>query len=363
MRPDDYVPMDTRARRDYQILYYRYVQGCSQVEVADQVGLSVRQLRREEQRAVVTLARRLGDVLGSQPLAREGDALASNSVGVSSAVADELAGLAGCDPKEPCNLGQTLDAVLQLVAPIAARHDVRIVCPPPSSPCLVMADTVVARQPLLILLTIAIRHAEGGRVQVSLRERNGEMEAAFEAIGPSGNQLRLLTREDQDGLTIVQHLLVGCGGKVCLQDGTEHLELVAQFPIVKPVPVLVIEDNADTVRLLERFLLGTRFQLHSVSQVEQALSIAPCIGPQVIILDVLMPDVDGWESLQRLQQHPVTREVPVLVCTILPAQELALSLGAAGYLRKPFRRLALRQALEELVGREGRALQLPPESH
>jgi CheY-like chemotaxis protein len=364
MRPDDDVPPDTRARRDYQVLYYRYVQGCNQVEVADQVGLSVRQLRREEQRAVITLARRLYDVLGSQPLAHEGDDLATaNSVGINPAVANELAWLADAKAEEPCDLSHTLDAVLELAAPIAAKHDVKMICPAPSSACLVAADTVATRQILLVVLTIAIRHAKGGQVHVSLRDRHQVVETVFEVKGPSGGQSQVLNGEDREGLKIVRHLLDACGGKLCLPDDSEYLQLVAQFPTVKQIPVLVIEDNADTVRLLERFLLGTRFHLHSVSRVEEALSVASRITPRIIILDIVMPDIDGWEWLQRLQRHPATQDVPVLVCTILPERELALSLGAAEFLHKPFRRLVLRQALEELAGREEKAPRLLPESH
>jgi CheY-like chemotaxis protein len=65
----------------------------------------------------------------------------------------------------------------------------------------------------------------------------------------------------------------------------------------------------------------------------------------VIILDVMMPDIDGWEILGRLRSHPSTSAIPVVVCTILAQEELALSLGASGFLLKPITRQAL---LEEL---------------
>ncbi len=62
----------------------------------------------------------------------------------------------------------------------------------------------------------------------------------------------------------------------------------------------------------------------------------------------MMPDMDGWEALGRLRQHPLTQHVPVIICTILYEQELALSLGASGYLRKPFTREAFLAALDQL---------------
>ncbi len=68
----------------------------------------------------------------------------------------------------------------------------------------------------------------------------------------------------------------------------------------------------------------------------------------------MMPGVDGWEILARLRQHPLTGNLPVIVCTILPERELALALGAAGFLPKPVTRQALLGALRRAAGEEPR---------
>lgn len=78
--------------------------------------------------------------------------------------------------------------------------------------------------------------------------------------------------------------------------------------------------------------------------------------PRIIVLDVMMPEIDGWEVLGRLRQHPLTSHIPIIICTILAEEELALSLGASGFLRKPVSREAFLGALD-LAGPEG------PESH
>ena len=69
-------------------------------------------------------------------------------------------------------------------------------------------------------------------------------------------------------------------------------------------------------------------------------------APQVIVVDVMLPGIEGWELLGRLRTHPKTRDVPIIVCTILPQEQLALSLGAAEFLRKPINREALLSALD-----------------
>ena len=85
--------------------------------------------------------------------------------------------------------------------------------------------------------------------------------------------------------------------------------------------------------------------------------MADKISPQIIVLDVMMPHVDGWEILGRLRQHPVTGQIPIIVCTILAQEELALSLGASSFIRKPITRQAFLAALDhqiELMATESR---------
>jgi CheY-like chemotaxis protein len=122
------------------------------------------------------------------------------------------------------------------------------------------------------------------------------------------------------------------------------------LPIVEGVPILVIDDNADTLRLLQRYLSGTRYHFMGARDPEQALAMTKQTMPRVIVMDVMMSGVDGWELLGRLRTHPATRNVPVIVCTILPHEPLALTLGAAGFLRKPVSRDAFLAALNRHAG-------------
>ena len=72
------------------------------------------------------------------------------------------------------------------------------------------------------------------------------------------------------------------------------------------------------------------------------------VSPKFIILDVMLPGTDGWELLGRLREYPQTRAVPIIVCTILPQEEFALALGAAGFLQKPVSRNTLLAELARL---------------
>jgi Amt family ammonium transporter len=59
--------------------------------------------------------------------------------------------------------------------------------------------------------------------------------------------------------------------------------------------------------------------------------------PDVIVLDVMMPGMHGWEVLQRIRNHPQTAQIPVIICSVVNNPELAQALGASTFLPKPIR--------------------------
>jgi CheY-like chemotaxis protein len=101
--------------------------------------------------------------------------------------------------------------------------------------------------------------------------------------------------------------------------------------------------------LMHRYLEGTRYRFVGVRDPEQALTQAQALSPHLILLDVMLPGVDGWEVLGRLRENPVFRSIPVIVSTILPQEQLALTLGAAAFLRKPASRETLLRTLDRLL--------------
>jgi CheY-like chemotaxis protein len=75
------------------------------------------------------------------------------------------------------------------------------------------------------------------------------------------------------------------------------------------------------------------------------------LRPDIIVLDLMMPEQDGWDLLQLLSNQPDTAHIPIMICSVLKQKQLALSLGAAAFLEKPFTEQALLEMLEKL--REG----------
>ncbi len=119
---------------------------------------------------------------------------------------------------------------------------------------------------------------------------------------------------------------------------------------VEEINILFIDDNQDSLRLFQRYLLGTRYQFYGTRDPEQALTLAAEIQPRLILLDIMLPGIDGWELLGRLRHHPSLDKVPIIISTILPHEQLAAVLGASGFLRKPVSREELLTLLLQKLG-------------
>jgi len=118
-----------------------------------------------------------------------------------------------------------------------------------------------------------------------------------------------------------------------------------------PARVLVIDDAPDIRLLADLVLSMAGFAVVGASSGKEALRLlAQGDLPDIVLLDVQMPEVDGWETLSRLRSHPRTAALPVVLCTVKGLPEDAIrgwSLGCDGYLGKAFDSGAL---VDELVG-------------
>lgn len=353
LRPDAEVPSQARAWRIYDLLHYRYVQQFSQQEVADQLGLSVRHLRREQRTALEALALRLWEGFHLELELNEGTSIAAASAAdapPTPPVSEELAWLKNASPEGPTALGQILTSVVDLAQPLAAQHRIRLKVALADNLPDLSVHSVALRQALLSLVGVAIHRAAGGQVCISARPVRWEAEVQVWCTDPPPDP-EPIAGDDVARLDMAQRLAHLCGGRLALSTDEAAFRANLILPALEQLPVLAIDDNADTLQLMQRYTSGTRYRVVGTRDPEQALRLAEELSPQIVVLDVMMPQVDGWEVLGRLREHPRTGHIPIIVCTILAEEELALSLGASAFVRKPVTRQAFLAALDREVAR------------
>jgi signal transduction histidine kinase/CheY-like chemotaxis protein len=105
--------------------------------------------------------------------------------------------------------------------------------------------------------------------------------------------------------------------------------------------VLVIEDDPSVVRLLRTYIESDGYSVRAAASGEMGLAEARRTPPGAIVLDVLLPGMDGWEVLRQLKADEALRGVPVIIVTVVDEREVGLALGAVDYLLKPVDRQGL----------------------
>ncbi len=119
--------------------------------------------------------------------------------------------------------------------------------------------------------------------------------------------------------------------------------------------VILVEDEDDIARLIAHHVERGGFRIYRPERVSDLIADAERLRPSLFILDLMLPEMDGFELCRAVKAHPVLHETPILVLTARTAAEdrkRALESGADQYMTKPFKPSALLETTQKLVGRE-----------
>jgi len=103
-------------------------------------------------------------------------------------------------------------------------------------------------------------------------------------------------------------------------------------------PVLVVDDTPANQKLLKILLAGEQYDVRVAGNAEEALTVLETFRPQMILMDILLPGVDGLELTRQLRADPRTRDIRILgltACAMPGDAERVLAAGCDGYLTKP----------------------------
>jgi len=288
---------------------------------------------------------------------------------------------------ENFSLADVLDAVLNQMRPAfdasenrfsLTRHD--------DAPAMLRADLTKLRQVLFNLLSNANKFTQNGEVTLTVAREDAakgpcvRFDVVDTGIGMTPEQVARLFRPFVQGdasttrkyggtglgLAISRHFCEMMGGQLSVRSApgegsafTVRMPLEVRREATEPVPtyapsvdavaagpeILVIDDDHTIHEILERTLTRGGYRVTHATTGEVGLGLASSRQPAAIVLDVMMPGMDGWSVLADLKSRPRTQNIPVLMLTIVDEKERGYSLGAADYLTKPVERPRLLQAL------------------
>jgi len=326
LNPGAGVPFRAPNARLFQLLHLHYVEGLPIQETGKELGLSERQtyrdLRQAEQSLAIVLWARWQPVQGlrSVDLSTADREMARWETQLASANLDAL-------------VQQALDAVTRL----AADQGVALHWQTPAAPRPITTDAALARQVLLLILSHAIRNAGGQSVRITLQNdaRALHLDVRYPHVVGGSQPLPAAALQ----------LAARLGWQLSAAAGDIRLAIPPQ---AAPT-VLIVDDNEGLIQLLEHYLTEQNLRVVVAGDGSAGLQLARQALPAAIILDVMMPGVDGWELLQRLRVDPATAAIPVIVCSFIHDPELARSLGATLFLPKPVRRNEILAALRQVM--------------
>jgi CheY-like chemotaxis protein len=356
LRPETSTPAGMRSWRIYQLLRRRYTEQASQRELAADLNLSIRQLQREEKVARELLADYLWATytLASTPNTAlqppVGPALADLQAPSRS---QELAEFRDSVPAQMTDIEAVLREVLKTIEPLLRLSGTVIHYHARQSLPRAWLQMPMLRQAVLNLVGMAARFAPGQEIRLWTETAPNQVCILLSAAAHR-DALQLRSAEYLRDLEITERLVSLCRGRVELGSGMGGDALFTAkvtLPTVEESLVLVIDDNADTRLLFQRYLTGSRYRFVGAADAQQGLALALDLNPRVIVLDAMMSGTDGWTLLGQLREHPRTGHIPVVVCTILAHKELALALGAVEFLRKPVNRATLLATLDRQLDR------------
>jgi signal transduction histidine kinase/DNA-binding response OmpR family regulator len=288
--------------------------------------------------------------------------------------------------------------VINTVQPVCGKNNNKITLNCAKDVGLMRSDLTKVQQSLFNLLSNASKFTHAGDIQLNItKELNdaGEKIISFKVsdtgIGMKPDQLKKLFRAFSQadnsttrkyggtglGLAITKQFATMMNGEILVESEygkgstfTLNLPQIAQHfeddvtsnfeesitpsGIFNPhytKTVLVIDDNHNDRRFLHRYLTGEGYNVALATNGQQGLQMALEIVPDLITLDVMMPEMDGWETLVRLKNNPKLSNIPVVMSSIIEDRHLAQTLGAADYLVKPVDKQRLVNVLDKHIGR------------
>ena len=294
------------------------------------------------------------------------------------------------------DLGEVAEEALMILRVEASRKDIRLEAELEPAAREVVADRAKLRQILTNLLSNAVKFTRpGGRVKLAASCRDGRLEVRVQDTGIG------IRPEDQErifaafiqvdgsyarkyqgtglGLTLVKRFVEMHGGAIRVESevgkgSTFILTLPQSVHQEEPVAeagapgatapaggeeragggesILVVEDNPANMKLAREILAARGYRVLEAASGEEALDALRYIHPDLILMDLQLPGMDGLTVTRRLKGDPATRDIPTVALTahVMPGDDSrALEAGCVGYIPKPIDTVSFPQRVAEIL--------------
>ena len=342
----------------YEVLLFRYVRGYERQAVANQLGISERQLSRDQRAALETLGQYLWktyhledhhlDLAQAPPNRKETDIL---PVSPTEAEQSPFSWIEKLPEDKPSAWKLTLLSVLDLLRPLAQQNTVQIDYEPDNELTDLLVPQAALRHALLNILGVMIPLAQHARLALT-----PSVTAQTLSIEIRGAQAHsgITSFAEHPSIHVARRLVERAAGSLRLTAEDGPVQITIRLPALALIPVLVVDDNPDTIQLFQRYAQGTPYAVTGASSPSAFYQLVEKVHPRIILLDVMMPEIDGWDLLSQIRQEHRAQDAAIIICSILPQESLARFLGADSFLQKPVLPQDFLAALDQQIERFSR---------
>lgn len=273
--------------------------------------------------------------------------------------------------REAFELLPLLEGLMGTLQPQAEEKGLKLELHTENLPTHFHSDKDRLRQVLSNLLTNAIRYSDTGTVRLEAGRQDNSLQIRVrdQGLGMTEDQIHKIfepfhqvdashTRERGGvglGLAIVTRLVSLLRGEIRVESqlGQGSLfsltfpEEEALLPRGEGPEVLVIDDNLDYLEVIHSELSEAGFRVRVASSGAQALEMLRQQKPGLLLLDIMMPEMNGWEVLRNLRAIPELHDVKVVITSVVNEKPLGLDVDFAGWLTKPFQLEDFKRFLHE----------------
>ncbi|HTV84673.1 MAG TPA: response regulator [Dyella sp.] len=297
---------------------------------------------------------------------------------------------------EVARVDTLVESVINSMQPLASANTNKLLLEVAPDVGLACVDVMRLRQVMLNLIGNAIKFTRNGEVKVALSSLDDHLQITVSdtGIGMTPEQLQRVFEpfEQADrsiarrfggsglGLSISRQLVALMGGRI---EATSDIHCGSVFTVSLPVGdidgfeppapqpgadanfarrrrpvVLVVDDDADACELVRNALKRNGINVVSAASGREALALTRSLRPAVMVLDIMLGDMSGWDVLAALRADPDHAELPVILCTVTDPEQRTGVLGVIEHLVKPFDRDHLSRLVQRFVGsaKRGRLL-------
>ena len=321
LRPPDSTPTLAKGARPYHVLTMRYIEQASIDEITEQMSISRRQFYRELSRAITSLIHILQDSLPKHHV--ENDVFNLQS---------EIESLRQHTKRYiTTNLQELLDGVIRANKILASNNGVTIKPPTQTASKDVSLDHALLRQLMVVLISTIVRHYKNEGilgVDYKVEKEHIVFNLSLEDKGYAREIITILENK-----STIPALLNSIGGSLLLSgDDNQCIQIIIPM---RRATILIVDDNPDVIDLFRRLLDSTIYRVVVATDGTDIDELTKQFSFDVIFLDIMLPRIDGFEILQALKSNTTTQHIPIVICSVLDTEELALSLGADSVIAKP----------------------------